>query len=65
MKKYRFEYTIQSTVGNTVVIEAEDEYEAYDKFDSMVEDLIAENYEDIKHTNNIRMCDDPYMEEVK
>lgn len=64
MAKYKFEYTIQSTVGGTVVIEAEDEYDACSKFDCMTEDLIAENYEDIKHTSNIRMCDDPYYEKI-
>ncbi|MBQ2175978.1 MAG: hypothetical protein II453_13230, partial [Alphaproteobacteria bacterium] len=64
MRKYKFEYTIQSTVSNTVIIEAEDEFKANEKFDCMAEDLIAENYEDIKHTSNIRVCDDPYMEEI-
>ena len=65
MRKYKFEYTIQSTVSNTVIIEAEDEFEANEKFDCMAEDLIAENYEDLKKIGNIRVGEDPYWEEVK
>lgn len=65
MGKFKFEFTIQSTVSNEVVIEAEDEFEANDKFNCMTEDLIAENYEDLKHTSNIRICDDVYMEEIE
>lgn len=64
MRKYKFEYTIQSTVSNTVIIEADDEFEANEKFDCMTEDLIAKNYEDLKRVDNIRVCDDPYMEAI-
>lgn len=65
MGKWRFEYTIESTVSGTVIVEADDEYEALDKFDSMEEDLIAENYEDLKKIGNIRVGEDPYWEEIK
>lgn len=65
MGKWRFEYTVESMVANTVTIEADDEYEALDKFDSMEEDLIAENYEDLKKIGNIRVGEDPYWEEIK
>lgn len=65
MKTYRFEYTVESMVANTVTIEADDEYEALDKFDSMEEDLIAENYEDLKKIGNIRVGEDPYWKEVE
>ena len=65
MGKWRFEYSVESMVANTVTIEADDEYEALDKFDSMSEDLIAENYEDLKRVNNIRIGEDPYWFEVK
>lgn len=65
MGKWRFEYTVESMVANTVTIEADDEYEALDKFDAMEEDLIAENYEDLKKIGNIRVGKDPYWEEIK
>lgn len=65
MGKWRFEYTVESMVANTVTIEADDEYEALDKFDAMKEDLIAENYEDLKKIGNIRVGEDPYWEEIK
>lgn len=65
MGKWRFEYTVESMVANTVTIEADDEYEALDKFDSMEEDLIAENYDDLKKIGNIRVGEDPYWEEIK
>lgn len=65
MGKWRFEYTVESMVANTVTIEADDEYEALDKFNSMEEDLIAENYEDLNKIGNIRVGEDPYWEEIK
>ena len=65
MGKWRFEYSVESMVANTVTIEADDEYEALDKFDSMQEELIAENYEDLKKIGNIRVGEDPYWEEIK
>ena len=65
MGKWRFEYTVESMVANTVTIEADDEYEALDVFDAMKEDLIAENYEDLKKIGNIRVGEDPYWEEIK
>lgn len=65
MGKWRFEYTVESMVANTVTIEADDEYEALDAFDAMKEDLIAENYEDLKKIGNIRVGEDPYWEEIK
>lgn len=65
MGKWRFEYTVESIVANTVTIEADDEYEALDKFDAMEEYLIAENYEDLKKIGNIRVGEDPYWEEIK
>lgn len=64
MGKWRFEYTVESMVANTVTIEADDEYEALDKFDSMKEDLIEENYEDLKKIGNIMVGEDPYWEEI-
>ena len=65
MGKWRFEYTVESMVANTVTIEAYDEHEALDLFDSMKEDLIAENYEDLNKIGNIRVGEDPYWEEIK
>jgi len=64
MAKYKFEYTIQSTVGGTVVIEAEDEYDACEKFELMKDELICENAEDVQYTGNFRVCDDPYYEKI-
>lgn len=64
MGKWRFEYTVESMVANTVTIDAADEYEALDKFDSMKEDLISENYEDLKKIGNIMVSEDPYWEEI-
>lgn len=65
MGVWRFEYTIESTVSRSVIVEADDEYEACDKFESMKEDLILDNADDVRRIGNMRICDDPYYEELK
>ena len=65
MEKWKFEYTVESTVSGTVVVEANDMYDALDQFEIMKEDLMAENMEDLKKIGNIRVGEDPYWEEIK
>ena len=62
--KYKFEYTVESKVCGTVIIDAEDEYDACSKFDMMREDLIIENADELRHSNNFRVADDPYFEKI-
>ena len=64
MERWRFDYTIESTVGKTVIIEAEDEYDALEKFDCMREDLILDNADDVRRIGNMRITDDPYYEKL-
>ena len=63
MEKWKFDYTIESTASGTVVIEANDMYDALDQFEMMKEDLIAENMEELKKVRNIRVLE-PYWEKV-
>ena len=65
MGKWRFEYTIESTVSKTVIVEGEDEFDALDKFETMKEDLIIDNADDVRSIGNMRITDDPYWEEIK
>lgn len=64
MEKWKFEYTVESTVSGTVVVEANDMYDALDQFDAMKEDLIADNMEELKKVRNIRVLE-PYWEKVE
>lgn len=65
MKRYRFEYTIESSIGRSVIVEAEDSYDALDKFEMMKEDLIIDNADEVRRIGNMRITDDPYWEEIK
>lgn len=65
MKRYRFEYTIESSIGRSVIVEAEDSYDALDKFEMMKEDLILDNADEVRRIGNMRITDDPYWEEIK
>lgn len=64
MKTYRFEYTIESTVSRTVVVEGEDEFDALANFDAMREDLIIDNADEVRRIGNMRILDDVYWEEI-
>lgn len=65
MSRYKIEYTIESTVARSVIIEAEDEYDAFDKFECMKEDLILDNADEVRRIGNMMIADDPYIEEIK
>lgn len=65
MKTYRFEYTIESTVSRTVVVEGEDEFDALANFDAMREDLIIDNADDVRRIGNMRILDDVYWKEIE
>lgn len=65
MKRYKFEYTIESTVGRTVIVEGEDEFDALENFDAMREDLIIDNADDVRRIGNMRILDDVYWEEIE
>lgn len=65
MKRYRFEYTIESTVSRTVIVEGENEEDACSKFECMKEDLIIDNADEVQRIGNMRITDDPYWEEIK
>lgn len=65
MKTYRFEYTIESTVSRTVVVEGEDEFDALANFDAMREDLIIDNADDVRRIGNMRILDDVSWKEVE
>jgi len=65
MKRYRIDYTIESSIGRSVIVEAEDSYDALDKFEMMKEDLIIDNADEVRRIGNMRITDDPYWEEVK
>lgn len=64
MGKWKFEYSVESVVVNTVIIDAADEYEACEKFELMKDELICENAEDVQYTGNFRVCDEPYYEKI-
>jgi len=65
MKRYRIDYTIESSIGRSVIVEGEDEFDALDKFEAMKEDLILDNADEVRRIGNMRITDDPYWEEVK
>lgn len=65
MKRYKFEYTIESSIGRSVIVEAEDSYDALDKFEMMKEDLIIDNADEVRRIGNMRVTDDPYWEEIE
>lgn len=65
MKRYRFDYTIESSISRSVIVEAEDSYDALDKFEMMKEDLIIDNADEVRRIGNMRITDDPYWEEIK
>ena len=62
MKRYRFDFTIESTVCRSVIVEAEDSYDALDKFEMMKEDLIIDNADEVRRIGNMRILDDVYWE---
>ena len=65
MKTYRIDYTIESSISRSVIFEAEDSYDALDKFEMMKEDLIIDNADEVRRIGNMRITDDPYWEEIK
>ena len=65
MKTYRIDYTIESSIGRSVIVEAEDSYDALDKFEMMREDLIIDNADEVRRIGNMRILDDVSWEEVK
>ena len=65
MTRYRFDFTIESSIGRRVIVEAEDSYDALDKFEMMKEDLIIDNADEVRRIGNMRITDDPYWEEIK
>lgn len=64
MEKWKFDYTIESTFCGSVIVEAEDEYDALDKFDMMKEDLIIDHADEVRRIGNMRVTDDPYWEKI-
>lgn len=65
MKRYRFDFTIESTIGRTVVVEGEDEFDALANFDTMREDLIIDNADDVRRIGNMRILDDVSWKEIE
>ena len=65
MKTYRIDYTIESSIGRSVIVEAEDSYDALDKFEMMREDLIIDNADEVRRIGNMRILDDVSWEEIK
>lgn len=65
MKNYKFEYTIESSIGRSVIVEAEDSYDALDKFEMMKEDLIIDNADDVRRIGNMRILDDVSWKEIE
>lgn len=65
MENYKIEYTIESTVAREVIVEAEDVYDAFDKFEMMKEDLIIDNADEVRRIGNMRITDDPYIEKIE
>lgn len=65
MKTYRFDYTIDSSISRSVIIEGEDEFDALDKFEAMKEDLILDNADEVRRIGNMRITDDQYWEEIE
>ena len=65
MKTYRFEYTIESTVSRSVIVEGENEEDACSNFDAMREDLIIDNADDVRRIGNMRILDDVSWKEIE
>lgn len=65
MKQFRIEYTIESSIGRSVIVEAEDSYDALDKFEMMKEDLIIDNADEVRRIGNMCILDDVSWEEVQ
>ena len=65
MKRFRIEYTIESSIGRSVIVEAEDSYDALDKFEMMKEDLIIDNADEVRRIGNMCILDDVSWEEIK
>ncbi len=65
MKTYRIDYTIESSIGRSVIVEAEDSYDALDKFEMMKEDLIIDNADEVRRIGNMCILDDVSWEEIK
>jgi hypothetical protein len=65
MKKFRIEYTITSSIGRSVIVEAEDTYDALDKFEMKKENLIIDNADYVRCIGNMHISDDVYCEEIK
>lgn len=64
MKRFRIEYTIESSIGRSVIVEAEDSYDALDKFEMMREDLIIDNADEVRRIGNMCILDDVSWEEI-
>ena len=65
LKTYRIDYTIESSIGRSVIVEGEDEFDALANFDAMREDLIIDNADDVRRIGNMRILDDVSWEEIK
>lgn len=65
MKRFRIEYTIESSIGRSVIVEAEDSYDALDKFEMMKEDLIIDNADDVRRIGNMRILGDVSWKEIE
>ena len=59
MHRYSIDYTIESKVSGTVIIEADSVYDALDEFECRKEDLIIDRADEIGRFGNMMMCDDP------
>jgi hypothetical protein len=64
MKRYRIDYTIESSIGRSVIVEGEDEYDALNSFDTMREDLIIDNADEVRRIGNMCILDDVSWEEI-
>lgn len=64
MKKFRIDYSIESSIGRSVIVEAEDSYDALDKFEMMREDLIIDNADEVRRIGNMRILDDVSWKEI-
>lgn len=64
MKRYRIDFTIESSIGRSVIVEGEDEYDALNAFDVMREDLIIDNADEVRRIGNMCILDDVSLEEI-
>lgn len=64
MKRYRIDYTIESSIGRSVIVEGEDEYDALNTFDAIREDLIIDNADEVRRIGNMCILDDVSWEEI-